>query len=243
MRQRGGGGGSEKDKEGLGARSMLAAEASDVAAETARADAISFQSELDGARVQLAAALADKEIASSELLRERQRVEALSAQLELAVAAVAAVAAQTAVTAVSAPAAEEGQLQQARAVGDGRAAAGGSGEDGPTPSPADGAAEAVVELQMELISCKMRAAESEYELEELRGKVSRMGKQLKRLGCVEHSSFEQAKLTTSMEVRLAQALSESAWRRQRRAAGGRKGPHRAESGARRAQDSGRREDH
>ena len=63
---------------------------------------------------------------------------------------------------------------------------------------------------MELISCKMLAAESEYELEELRGKVSRMGKQLKRLGCVEHSSFEQAKLTTSMEVRLAQALSESA---------------------------------
>ena len=60
---------------------------------------------------------------------------------------------------------------------------------------------------MELVGAKLRIAEAEFEIVAYKGKVSKLSKQLERLG---GSNLEQAKRTTNFEVRLAQALSQAA---------------------------------
>ena len=57
------------------------------------------------------------------------------------------------------------------------------------------------------MTCKVRAAETEFEKEQARGRAARLTKQLKSLG---GDSLEAAQRTTKMEVRLAQALQEAA---------------------------------
>ena len=73
----------------------------------------------------------------------------------------------------------------------------------------------LTELRVELVASKIRVAECEFEKEQVRGKVSRLTKQLSRLG---GDNLEVATRSTQMEMRLAQALQEAATLRTENAA-------------------------
>ena len=65
----------------------------------------------------------------------------------------------------------------------------------------------LTELRIELVASKIQVAEAMFDAEQYRGQVSRLQKQLDRLG---GSQLETAQRSTQMEVQLAQALSEVA---------------------------------
>ena len=69
------------------------------------------------------------------------------------------------------------------------------------------AAEEAAELRVELVSSKLRAAEAEYELESVRGKLRKLKEKMELYG---GDHLESAQRATQMEVKLAQSLQEAA---------------------------------
>jgi hypothetical protein len=69
------------------------------------------------------------------------------------------------------------------------------------------AAEEAAELRVELVSSKLRAAEAEYELESVRGKLRKLKEKMEQYG---GDHLESAQRATQMEVKLAQSLQEAA---------------------------------
>ena len=69
------------------------------------------------------------------------------------------------------------------------------------------AAEEAAELRVELVGSKLRAAEAEYELESVRGKLRKLKEKMEQYG---GDHLESAQRATQMEVKLAQSLQEAA---------------------------------
>jgi hypothetical protein len=69
------------------------------------------------------------------------------------------------------------------------------------------AAEEAAELRVELVGSKLRAAEAEYELESVRGKIRKLKEKMEQYG---GDHLESAQRATQMEVKLAQSLQEAA---------------------------------
>ena len=69
------------------------------------------------------------------------------------------------------------------------------------------AAEEAAELRVELVGSKLRAAEAEYELESVRGKLRKLKEKMELYG---GDHLESAQRATQMEVKLAQSLQEAA---------------------------------
>ena len=181
-----------------------AAEEREASLEKTRAQADFLETELRNTRSQLAAALAAAEASAAE------------ARVATAASAAATAAAQAAedidaedtsahdaptssLVAAPADATPEAALNGRQQASDAQRMA--------AEAAAAASAQEAAEFRMELVECKIRAAEVEFEKEQYRGRVNHLAKQLKRLG---GDSLAHAERTTNMEVRLARSLQEAA---------------------------------
>jgi len=149
-----------------------------------------LQDELRDARQRLSVALADGARAGAD-------VRMANAAAAAAVATAAAVAA-TSPTRVVASGGDASRDEVCAALENAAAEA---------ANAARRAAEEAAELRVELVGSKLRAAEAEYELESVRGKLRKLKEKMEQYG---GDHLESAQRATQMEVKLAQSLQEAA---------------------------------